>query len=189
MGHIIFPVTVGSIPGTQLDVGKATRSNVWTTVVAFFQCHGRTSSHLVSVLLTLFAKGQSIHLFRWTSFQFILNVQPCLFGYILGWWNEASSASQQSKMLTATVAAPNYLSNSPSTCPVHPLRTLASWTPWCPTVANIGAVQHSQKTRLTWWQECKQSTHLGHTVDQMPCNNNPSTYYSSSVLHRTPWGT
>lgn len=187
MGHIIFPVSAGSIPGTQLDVGKATRSNVWTTVVAFFQCHGRTSSRLASVLLTLFAKGQSSHLFRWTSFQFMLNeLKLCLFGYFLGCFFCIAAVNSAH---WAAVAAPNYLSSSPSPCPVYPLRAFASWTPWCPTVGNIRAVQHSQKTRLTWWQECKQSTHLGHTVDQMPCNNNPSTHYSSSVLHRTPWGT
>lgn len=77
--------------------------------------HGRTSSHLVSVLLTLFAKGQSVHLFRWTSFQFILNVQPCLFGYFLHWWNEASSASQQSTMLTELQVLHQ------TTCPILPL--------------------------------------------------------------------
>lgn len=73
-----------------------------------WKTHGR-------VLLTLFAKGQSSHLFRWTSFQFILNVQPCLFGYFLGWWNEASSASQQSTMLTELQLLHQ------TTCPILPL--------------------------------------------------------------------
>lgn len=67
------------------------------------------------------------------------------------------------------------LSKSPYLSTFSVVLCKSPWTSWCPTVGNIRAVQHSQNTCSTWRKECKQSTHMGHAVDQMSCNNNPST--------------
>lgn len=103
------------------------------------------------------------------------------------WWNKASSASPQAILLTVLQLLHQ------TTCPILPAptkstkswlsyaRAFSSWSSWCPTVVSIGAHQHSQKTRLTWWQECKQGSHLGHTVDHMPCNNKASTHRVSPI--------
>lgn len=126
-------------------------------------------SELSSDVLALCAVAWPAHpLFRRTSFQFLLNLQPRSFGHCSN----------------LTHASPYRLSIPPSIFPsllcLNTLVWVCGQPWWSPTLTeNTLDLMARMRTKLS----------LRSYRDQMACNNNPSTHYSCGVAHSTPRGT